>query len=94
MSGYVYIMASRKNGTLYTGVTADLARRAYEHRDKLSGGFTTRYDVKRLIWYREYSDITEAIADEKRIKRWQRRWKIELIEKMNPEWEDLYPTLL
>ncbi|GIL00760.1 MAG: excinuclease ABC subunit C [Alphaproteobacteria bacterium] len=94
MSGYVYIMASRKGGTLYTGVTADLATRAWEHRDKVLPGFTARYSVTRLVWYREYDDITQAIAEEKRIKRWRRRWKIELIEGMNPEWRDLYPTLV
>ena len=94
MSSYVYIMASRKNGTLYTGVTADLGRRAWEHRDKVIGGFTARYNVTRLVWYREYADITDAIAEEKRIKRWRRVWKIQLIEKMNPEWDDLYPLLI
>ena len=93
MAGFVYIMASRKGGTLYTGVTADLNRRAWEHRDKVLSGFTSKYNVTRLVWYREYDDITEAISEEKRIKRWRRRWKIELIEGMNPDWKDLYPTL-
>ena len=93
MAGFVYIMASRKGGTLYTGVTVDLARRVWEHRDKVRPGFTSKYNVTRLVCYRDYDDITDAIADEKRIKRWRRRWKIELIEGMNPDWKDLYPTL-
>jgi putative endonuclease len=93
MSGYVYILASQKNGTLYTGVTRDLEHRVWEHREGLTGGFTKRYGVKRLVWYREYVDIGDAIADEKRIKRWLREWRLQLIESMNPEWEDLYATL-
>ena len=95
MSGHVYIMASRKNGTLYVGVTADLVHRVWEHRDKIHPrGFTARYNCTRLVWYREYDDIADAIADEKRIKRWRRVWKIEMIQEMNPEWEDLYPLLV
>jgi putative endonuclease len=94
MAGFVYIMASRKGGTLYTGVTADLARRVWEHRDKVLPGFTSKYNVTRLVWYRQYDDIAEAIAEEKRIKRWRRRWKTELIEGMNPDWRDLYPLLV
>ena len=94
MAGFVYIMASRKGGTLYTGVTADLSRRVWEHRYKMLPGFTSKYDVTRLVWYRGYDDITEAIGEEKRIKRWRRRWKIELIEGMNPDWKDLYLTLV
>jgi putative endonuclease len=94
MGGHVYIMASRKNGTLYTGVTADLARRVWEHRDKVVPGFTARYGVTRLVWYREFDDIEIAIAEEKRIKRWRRAWKIQMIERMNPEWEDLYANIV
>ncbi|MFL5296436.1 MAG: GIY-YIG nuclease family protein [Phenylobacterium sp.] len=89
---YVYIMASRRNGTLYVGVTGDLPRRAYEHREKLIGGFTSRYDVKMLVWYEDFPTADEAITAEKRIKRWRRAWKLELIEKMNPQWLDLYET--
>ena len=90
----VYIMASRKNGTLYVGVTADPVHRIWEHRDRVHPkSFTARYNVTRLVWYQEFDDITEAIAHEKRLKRWQRAWKIQLIEKMNPEWEDLYERL-
>ena len=94
MSGFVYIMASRKGGTLYTGLTADLPRRVWEHRDEVTGGFTAKYGVKRLVWYREYDDITDAIAEEKRIKKWRRAWKIELIEAVNPEWRDLYEDIV
>ncbi len=94
MGGHVYIMASRKNGTLYTGVTADLARRVWEHRDKVLPGFTSRYGVTRLVWYRAFDDIEIAIAEEKRIKRWRRAWKIQMIEQMNPEWEDLYANIV
>ncbi|WP_075998029.1 GIY-YIG nuclease family protein [Salaquimonas pukyongi] len=86
-------MASRQNGTLYTGVTTDLKRRAWEHRDKVLGGFTARYNCTLLVWYREYENVVDAIADEKRIKKWRRAWKIQMIEAMNPDWRDLYPNL-
>ncbi len=90
MSGYVYILASKKDGTLYTGVTADLARRVFEHKQHLAAGFTDRYGAVRLVWYREYLEIGEAIVFEKRIKRWRRAWKVRLIEDMNPDWRELY----
>ncbi len=93
MAGYVYIMASRKGGTLYVGVTNDISRRTFEHREKLLPGFTSRYGVRHLVWYREYPDISDAISDEKRIKKWRRKWKTDLIEAMNPEWDDLYLSL-
>ena len=93
MGGYVYILASRKNGTLYTGVTADLEQRMWQHREGERKGFTKDYDVTRLVWYRDYADIRDAIDEEKRIKRWRRKWKLELIEAMNPQWHDLYDTL-
>jgi putative endonuclease len=89
----VYITASQKNGTLYTGVTADLARRAFEHRTGAIKGFSSRYGAKRLVWYRVHGRIIDAIADEKRLKKYRRAWKINLIEAMNPEWFDLYLTL-
>jgi putative endonuclease len=89
----VYIMASQKNGTLYTGVTANLAERVHQHRTGDSKGFTSRYGVKRLVWYRVHESIVEAIADEKRLKKYRREWKINLIEAMNPEWYDLYLSL-
>ena len=94
MAGYVYIMASRQNGTLYTGVTSDLPRRIWEHRDGVRSGFTARYGVKRLVWYRRHENIEKAIADEKRIKRWLRTWKIQLIDGMNPQWRDLYDDIV
>ena len=93
MASWVYIMASRPYETLYTGVTTDLARRAYEHRSDLVPGFTARYGVKSLVWYEEYDDIEDAIRREKQIKRWHRKWKFELIETMNPEWADLYEMM-
>jgi len=90
---FVYIMASARNGTLYVGVTSDLLRRAHEHREGLIPGFTKRYGLKTLVWYELFGTAHEAITNEKRIKRWRRRWKLELIEKLNPRWEDLYPTI-
>ncbi|MBX3485767.1 GIY-YIG nuclease family protein [Phenylobacterium sp.] len=89
---YVYILASQRNGTLYVGVSGDLSRRIYEHRESLTPGFTTKYGVKHLVWYEDFPTADEAISAEKRIKRWRRRWKLELIEKMNPTWADLYET--
>jgi putative endonuclease len=87
------MMASRRNGTLYIGVTNDLARRAWEHRTKAVKGFTALYDVTRLVWYEDYENIHEAIAREKMLKKWRRAWKLKLIEDMNPEWDDLYLRL-
>jgi putative endonuclease len=89
----VYMTASQKQGKLYIGVTSDLARRAFEHRTGAIKGFTEKYGVKRLVWYRLHDSMIEAIADEKRLKKYPRAWKINLIEAMNPEWFDLYPTL-
>jgi putative endonuclease len=86
-------MASQKEGTLYVGVTRNLVRRAYEHREKLVPGFTSRYDVRRLVWFEVYDDPTNAITREKEIKKWRRAWKIELIEKDNPDWKDLFPEI-
>lgn len=93
MTGYVYIMASKRNGTIYTGVTNDLARRAYEHREALVPGFTEKYECKMLVWYEEHYNIYDAIQREKSIKRYYRKWKLNLIEEMNPEWKDLYVDL-
>ncbi len=90
MSAWVYIMASRPFGTLYTGVTGDLPRRIHEHREGLVPGFTTKYGVKMLVWYERHETMPLAIAREKQIKRWNRRWKFELIETLNPEWRDLF----
>ncbi len=91
---FIYILASKRNGTLYIGVTNDLMRRVYEHKKKLVKGFTSKYDVGRLIYYEEYKDITEAITREKRLKKWNRRWKLNLIEKVNPKWRDLYNEIM
>jgi putative endonuclease len=90
---WVYILASRRNGTLYIGVTNDLARRAYEHRTGAVAGFTKRYAVKLLVWYEAHADIREAIAREKSLKGWERAWKLRLIETSNPDWKDLYDDL-
>ena len=87
-SYYVYIMASQR-GTLYTGVTNDLERRVYEHRNKLTGGFTAKYNVSKLVYYEVTDDITSAIAREKQIKAWRRRKKVSIIESANPYWVDL-----
>ncbi|MBN9558989.1 MAG: GIY-YIG nuclease family protein [Alphaproteobacteria bacterium] len=91
---FVYMLASKPQGTLYTGVTNDLIRRVLEHREGLVPGFTKRYGVKMLVWYERHGDIREAIAREKRLKRWRRDWKRSLIEEDNPHWADLYPELL
>jgi len=90
---WVYILASRRNGTLYVGVTNDLARRAHEHSEGAAAGFTRRYAVTRLVHAEPYDDIRTAIEREKRLKRWRRAWKLALIERGNPGWRDLYPDL-
>ena len=89
----VYIMASRRNGTLYTGVTSNLARRAYEHREGLIKGFTTQYGCKLLVWFENYDRMADAIAREKQLKAGSRAKKLALIEGMNPSWRDLYEDL-
>ena len=93
MAYHVYMLASGRHGTLYVGVTNDLARRIHEHKEKLIKGFTSQYGVTCLVWYETYERIDEAIAREKALKKWHRDWKVRLIEEMNPEWEDLYLTL-
>ena len=93
-SYYVYIIASKRNGTLYTGVTNDLVRRVHEHKNDKIYGFTKRYQVHDLVYYEPHDDIIAAITREKQIKTWQRQWKIELITKDNPTWEDLYEDLI
>jgi putative endonuclease len=91
--GWVYILASGRNGTLYTGVTADLAARVWQHRSEPKG-FVARYGVRMLVHVEEYPTIEEAIAREKAIKKWRRRWKLALIEQDNPEWEDLWERIV
>ncbi|MBW2544344.1 MAG: GIY-YIG nuclease family protein, partial [Deltaproteobacteria bacterium] len=86
----IYILASRKNGTLYVGVTSDLLKRIYEHKQNLIDGFTKKYNVHTLVYYETHNDIREAITREKQIKKWNRKWKMRLIEEMNSEWRDLY----
>jgi putative endonuclease len=91
--GWVYIMAHRRRGVLYVGITANLPKRVWEHRQGVFEGFTDRYGVTTLVWYEWHERIEEAIQREKNIKHWPRKWKIELIENMNPEWRDLYEEL-
>ena len=89
---YVYILANRYNGTLYVGVTNDLKRRIYEHKNNLVKGFTSKYKVDKLVYYEHTNNIVSAIEREKKLKRWKRQWKIDLIEKDNPRWEDMDPA--
>jgi len=92
-SFYVYILAIRIGGTLYVGVTNDLVRRVAEHRLELVDGFTKKYGVHRLVYFEQFDDAENAIRTEKRLKRWNRDWKIRLIEKFDPNWDDLYPSI-
>jgi putative endonuclease len=94
MTYYVYILANKPRGTLYVGVTNNLVRRVFEHKNKLIEGFTERYDVNLLVWYASSESIESAIAYEKKLKRWRREWKIEMIEKQNAEWVDLYSQII
>jgi putative endonuclease len=91
---YVYILARKRNGTLYIGVTSDLVKRAYEHKSDLVDGFTKKYGVHDLVYYETIDSIESAIAREKQLKKWNRAWKVRLVEKGNPYWRDLYPSLL
>jgi putative endonuclease len=91
---YVYILACRKNGTLYIGVTSDLARRVYEHKEKMIEGFTKKYGVDKLVYFEQTQDVQSALEWEKQLKKWNRQWKVELIEKSNPDWLDLYGKIL
>lgn len=90
----VYMLASQRNGTLYAGVTSNLVQRVWQHKEGLAEGFTKKYGVKLLVWYEQHEMMESAIAREKAIKEWQRAWKIKLIEKANPEWNDLYAGLV
>lgn len=93
MTGYVYIAASQKGGTIYVGVTNSLARRMAEHKDGKGSAFPARYGIQRLVWYEDHLDIRDAIQREKSLKRWRREWKIALIEKANPDWNELFVGL-
>ena len=92
-AGFVYMMANRRNGTIYTGVSSDLIARVYAHREGLIEGFTKRHGCKLLVWFERHEDLQEARRRELQIKEWKRAWKIRLIEERNLEWNDLYPTL-
>jgi putative endonuclease len=90
----VYILASKRNGTFYTGVTSDLVKRIWEHKNNMVGGFTKRYNVHRSVWYELHENMESAITREKRLKNWKRKWKMKLIEGSNPEWLDLYVRIV
>ncbi len=90
---FVYILASQTAGTLYVGMTSDLKRRVWEHKGKATEGFTEKYDIHKLVYYEVYDDPENAILREKRIKKWNREWKINLFRDTNPDWQDLYDTL-
>ena len=90
----VYILASKRNGTLYIGVTSDLVKRAWEHRSGSTDGFTKKYNVHTLVHFELHEDMSSAILREKQMKKWRRAWKLELIEKSNPDWKDLWPDIL
>ncbi|MGD9108343.1 MAG: GIY-YIG nuclease family protein [Gammaproteobacteria bacterium] len=91
---YVYILASKRNGTLYIGVTNNIVKRVYEHKSNFADGFTRKYNVHMLVYYEQFCDICDAIAREKQLKKWRRVWKLELIEKNNLDWKDLYFDLI
>ena len=93
MPYYVYILANRTKGTLYVGSTSDLVRRVWQHKQKLLEGFTARYSVSRLVYFEEFQEVTDMGQRERRLKEWKRRWKIELIERDNPKWDDLFEEL-
>ncbi|MEK9825326.1 MAG: GIY-YIG nuclease family protein [Methylotenera sp.] len=94
MSAYVYMMASSKNGTLYIGVTSDLIKRVWQHKNNVIEGFTNKYKVHLLVWYESHDNIASAISREKALKKWNRIWKLRVIEQLNPEWQDLYEQLI
>ena len=90
----VYILSSKKNGTLYIGVTSDLVKRIWEHKNNVVDGFTKKYNVHNLVWYEIHEEMDSAIQREKQIKKWNRQWKLQLINEFNPEWRDLYPGII
>ncbi len=92
-AGYIYLMASRLNGTVYLGVTSDIARRAFQHRNGLIDGFTKKHGCRLLVWYEQHDDIQNARAREYQMKKWRRDWKVALIVERNPQWVDLFPSL-
>lgn len=94
MNYYVYILANKRNGTLYIGITSDLIKRVWQHKEKFVEGFTKKYSVSNLVYYEQYKDPNAAIKREKQLKSWNRKWKLDLIEKQNPTWRDLYKELI
>lgn len=94
MSAYVYILASGRNGTLYIGITSELVKRIWEHKNGIVDGFSKTYHVHNLVWYESVEDISAAILREKQLKEWKRIWKLRIIENMNPNWEDLYSLII
>jgi putative endonuclease len=90
---YVYILSSKRNGTLYTGITSDIIKRVHDHKNGLVEGFTKNYRVHNLVWYEMHSSVESAITREKQIKKWNRAWKLKMIEKENPEWIDLFESI-
>jgi putative endonuclease len=90
----VYLLASKRNGTLYVGVTSNLIERVWKHRNNLVEGFTKKYSVHQLVWYELHESMDSAIKREKRLKDWKRKWKVQLIESTNPDWEDLYSKII
>jgi len=94
MSYFVYIMSNKPNGVLYIGVTNDLIRRVFEHKQHLAKGFTARYNLDKLVWFEQTEDINSGISKEKQLKNWHRQWKVNLIEQTNPNWQDLYANIV
>ena len=92
--GWVYLITNKPNGVIYTGITSNIARRAWEHREGVADGFTKRYDIKRIVYIEHHEDIRVAIQREKNVKHWSRAWKVRLILEQNPEWADLYDQLI
>ena len=92
-SSYVYIMANDRYGTLYIGVTSDLVKRVWEHKEGAADGFTKKYGAKQLVWYETHEDMLAAITREKQLKKWNRDWKVNLIQEKNPDWQDLYDDI-
>jgi len=90
---YVYIIASKRNGTLYIGITSNLIKRVWEHKNKVAEGFTEKYDIDKLVYYEQYQNTEHAIRREKRLKKYNRQWKLDLIEKFNPNWKDLFDDI-
>ena len=90
----VYILSNRRNGTLYIGVTSDLVRRVWQHKNHVVDGFSKKYGTDMLVWYEQHGDMESAILREKALKEWRRVWKLRLIEEMNPQWRDLYPEIV